>query len=400
MRLTQVTIENFRCFEHMEMDLDPHLNVIVGNNGSGKTSVLDAIVIGLFAEGAGNSRIEFANVDDLRVDAQGPTNVAIDADDFVHSVELLQLDGEEGWGLWGRRLSTNQFGELVRAYYRASRGGRDLVKQPSQPMESAGWFDASSGYQESERWFYDREVEELRLKNELEDLSITLAPLDAVRNAISRHVVPQAKSIRFTSRPPHVLKVNWRENGDSQSLAVSQLSDGYKNMLALVMDFARRLAEANPHLDNPLDAEAILLIDEIELHLHPKWQQTVLGDLRKTFPNTQIIVSTHSPQVLTTVESKHIRILKDGKVFAAPPATYGAEASRLLETVLGVPVRPPNNENADNIAKVHNLIIEGKIEEAERLLEKLREWSQGEEPAVVEAEMAIENKKWEAEIDG
>ena len=171
-------------------------------------------------------------------------------------------------------------------------------------------------------------------------------------------------------------------------------------MLALVMGFARRLAQANPHLENPLDAEAILLIDEIELHLHPKWQQTVLRDLRRTFPKTQIIVTTHSPQILTTVESKHIRILNDGKVFSAPPATYGAEASRLLKDVLGVPVRPPDNENAKRIDDLNNFILEGKMDEAEKLLAELKEWSQGQELAVTEAEMAMENKKWEAELDG
>ncbi len=116
-------------------------------------------------------------------------------------------------------------------------------------------------------------------------------------------------------------------------MELSQLSDGYRNMLALFLDFGRRLVQANPTWPNPLEAPGILLIDEIELHLHPRWQQSVIPSLRSAFPDTQLIVSTHSPAVLTTVLREHIRLLASDHQFERLPddvGTYGAENSRVL----------------------------------------------------------------------
>ena len=100
--------------------------------------------------------------------------------------------------------------------------------------------------------------------------------------------------------PPRFM-VTIETGGKSEKLALDQLSGGYRAVLALAADLAWRMAQGNPHLDNPLESEAIVLIDEVDLHLHPSWQQRILDDLTRTFPNAQFIVSTHSPQVLTTV---------------------------------------------------------------------------------------------------
>ena len=107
------------------------------------------------------------------------------------------------------------------------------------------------------------------------------------------------------------------------------------------------MVQGNPHLDDPLESEAVVLIDEVELHLHPGWQQRILGDLQRTFPNAQFIVSTHSPQVLTTVEPQCIvELAREGdRIVAGAPAgaTYGAEAGDVLSVVMGVKERPENN---------------------------------------------------------
>lgn len=122
-------------------------------------------------------------------------------------------------------------------------------------------------------------------------------------------------------------------------------------MLALVMDLARRMAQANPLVDDPLQSEAIVLIDEIDLHLHPEWQQTVLPDLLRTFPQAQFIVTTHSPQVLTTVKKEHIHILEwtpENGVNVYEPLTncLEAESSRTLEEIMNVPSRPERSVDA------------------------------------------------------
>jgi predicted ATP-binding protein involved in virulence len=169
------------------------------------------------------------------------------------------------------------------------------------------------------------------------------------------------------------------------------LSDGYRTMVALVMDFARRLAQANPHLDKPLEAEAILMVDEVDLHLHPVWQQTVVPSFRRAFPNTQFIFSTHSPQVLTTVEAEKILIVDTSGVRPCPAPTYGARSSDVVAEVLGLQsLRPPDNEIASNITALFQALDAGHLDEAKRLRAELESWAKGfPEPDLTRADLLI-----------
>ena len=162
---------------------------------------------------------------------------------------------------------------------------------------------------EALEWFDAVEATELRKEREG---NADYSSLETVRIAISKILGEEYSNPRFNSK--HKFVVTKKLNGqDGIELSIKQLSQGYRSMLALAIDFSRRLSIANNHLqDKALDAPAIMLIDEVDLHLHPSWQQRVLSDLMNTFPNTQIIVTTHSPQVLTTVPAECIRII-DGQ---------------------------------------------------------------------------------------
>ena len=156
------------------------------------------------------------------------------------------------------------------------------------------------------------------------------------------------------------------------------MGGGYRAVLALAADLARRMAQGNPHRAKPCACEAIVLIDEIDLHLHPAWQQRVLDDLLRTFPNTQFLVSTHSPQVLTSVKPERIVELsrENGAVVAGyigGIATYGAESGTVLALVMGVPNRPKDNEFVKKLDRYRSLIAdgEGESEEARRLRSEL-----------------------------
>jgi predicted ATP-binding protein involved in virulence len=147
-----------------------------------------------------------------------------------------------------------------------------------------------------------------------------------------------------------------------------QLSDGYRNLLALVLDFARRLAQAHPNWPNPLEAPGILLIDEIELHLHPKWQQTVIPNLRAAFPNTQIIAATHSPEVLTTVRRENIHLLGSDHALEQMPAdvgTFGAESSRVLQEVFAAYPRPQQIETVQQLDE-YLALVESRQQDSDR----------------------------------
>lgn len=222
--------------------------------------------------------------------------------------------------------------------------------------------------------------------------------LKAVRQAIF-NTVENVERIFFDGTPPRLKVALGTHNGAGQVLELEQLSDGYRNLLAIVLDFAHRLAQANPNWEKPLEAPGVLLIDEIELHLHPKWQQTVIPRLRKVFPNTQLLVTTHSPQVLTTVQKKNIFILKNQKLFSPNIGTYGSESNWVLEEVLQTNRRPPDNENAEQILELFRLINSGALAEASMLMKKLTQSMGATEPALVEAETIIRNREWEKELN-
>jgi predicted ATP-binding protein involved in virulence len=133
------------------------------------------------------------------------------------------------------------------------------------------------------------------------------------------------------------------------------------------------------------------------MHLHPAWQQVVLPGLTGVFPRIQFVVTTHSPQVLTSVPSECIRVLGDGQVFAAPAGTEGAEASRVLKRVFGVDVRPPESPATQELLEYLNLVDQdqGEAPRAIELRRVLDERYRGEEPALVRADLQIENRKWE-----
>ena len=183
-----------------------------------------------------------------------------------------------------------------------------------------------------------------------------------------------------------------------QVLELEQLSDGYRNLLAVVLDFARRLAQAHPNWENPLEAPGILLIDEIELHLHPQWQQKIIPNLRVVFPKTQIIVATHSPQVLTTVESRNIFIIQDRELRAVPIQTYGAENKRVMQEVMQTDSRPPDNENVNQILELFRLVNQGHLQQASALCDELMHKLGQDEPTLIEAQTIIENRQWEKEL--
>ena len=153
------------------------------------------------------------------------------------------------------------------------------------------------------------------------------------------------------------------------TLEVRQLSDGERGVLALVLDLARRLSQANPSLDDPLnEGHAVVLIDEIELHLHPKWQRQIVHNLTKTFPLCQFIATTHSPQVIGEVEHNHILIMADGEVYS-PTHSYGVDSSRVIEEIMDADPRATEVEQL--LTSVSKEVGRQRYDSARQLLDQL-----------------------------
>jgi predicted ATP-binding protein involved in virulence len=140
-------------------------------------------------------------------------------------------------------------------------------------------------------------------------------------------------------------------------------------MLALVLDLTRRLAQANPGLTDPAaESEAVVLIDEIELHLHPKWQRQIVHNLVEAFPRCQFIATTHSPQVIGEVEQQRIQIIADDLVYS-PTHSYGVDSSRVLEEVMDSYSRTKNVQEL--LTKISKEIDQQQFDQARALLDEI-----------------------------
>ena len=207
-------------------------------------------------------------------------------------------------------------------------------------------------------------VEEL-LKNIYEDVQ-----LKSVRKALE-NFLPEFTNFRV-QRSPSPLRMFVDKNGIKY--AIQQLSDGEKCLMALIGDLARRLAIANPNLENPLDGTGAVLIDEIDLHLHPKWQQVVVPRLLKTFPNIQFFISTHSPFILTETKPKQLFCLKqeNGEMKVETGLnTYGHTSERILEDFMGLERTRPE-EVGTKFSEIFKLVGEKNLDKAKEKLAELK----------------------------
>ena len=422
MRLRKVTIENYRAIDHLELLLHPRLTVLHGDNGHGKTSVLSAIAVGL-------GRVptllpEVSGISFLKTDrrGRGPLRVELSTTDGITwDLQRAPLGIRELRGQMARRplgirelraqiekiidadingdvkhaidLPIFAFYDTDRAVFDIPQRRRGFSREFSRYQALEGAFSVRTNFRGFFIWFHAKENEELRVQRQLRNFNFQLKELRSVRDAINgmmngvSGLHTELNPLRF------VLSVDIGA-GKSETLEIAQLSGGYRIMLSLVADLARRMAQGNPHLDNPLESEAIVLIDEVDLHLHPKWQQGVLSALMGTFPNSQFIVSTHSPQVLTTVKPEHVvELYREGSAIVAGGAgghTYGATAGDVLTVVMGAEERPPGNEFVVALDNYMRLVGEGKgeSEDALRLRSKLENLSPND-PALDRADIAI-----------
>jgi predicted ATP-binding protein involved in virulence len=235
-------------------------------------------------------------------------------------------------------------------------------------------------------WFRNREDLENELRRDNPDYRDK--QLEAVREAVSS-LQPDFTDLRVERSP---LQMTVKKQG--REFIVNQLSDGEKCLLALVGDLARRLAIANPGLTNPLQGNGVILIDEIELHLHPKWQRQVISSLTKTFPNCQFIITTHSPQVVSHIKPDSIYLLQstpDGIVVERPENSFGRDSNQILEDLMGVSERP--QEIKDNLRDLFRLIDQGNLDSAKQLRQNLADEIGEDDPEFVRADVLIRRKE-------
>ena len=403
MRLTHLSLENYRGFKKLVLDFDPRLTVLVGSNGSGKSSVLDAVAM---------------TVRDLlgRLDPLTSGNPLDAKDEISIGAEWMRtaLSVTNGTGVATYSASVHRDGkpaghrlydatqdwlfsaDFVAIYETSVRAFQEWATPSFQVApDDIGLEGSLSPGPNSLRRFSDwfRQAEDLENESRVRkaDLGLRLPVLEGLREGLK--LLLGADQIEFR-RDLNELVIRRR----GSDLNLHQLSDGERGMLLLVGDIARRLAlrvgSANPAqlrvaggtslveaMSNPLLTEAVVLIDELDSHLHPAWQRTVIHRLLKIFPNCQFIVATHSPQVLSTVPREaSIVLLGDFQPQVLPPAE-GRDSNSILNAVFGLPERP--EDMVKELRDVARLIDDDKYEEAKARIAAMEKVLTSQDPDVV-----------------
>ena len=382
LKINKLYLDNYRCFKDFTIDFHDQLTVLVATNGKGKTAILDAIAVafGTFVNSTGLARGSvFHRSDVQKIKArETKTNemeevypLVLEANGVINNEVThwsRELHKPKGATTTKDTKSLIQYGQDIRnkvvhkvdeiipliSYYGTGRlwGLKKITlnKKQHETSRLSGYIDCLdplSSYKSFESWYVDICLAELELKiEEIEknNLDISNNEFTVIRKSIQQavnHIIEKNtgwKDIVYKKRAETIVA----QNETFGELSLMQLSDGIRNMIGLVADIAYRAVKLNPHLENaPKQTPGIVLIDEVDMHLHPKWQQTVLTDLTKAFPNIQFIVTTHSPQVLSTVKKEQIRILGDNVVSTPSTHSFGEDSSVLLAELMNVSPLPP-----------------------------------------------------------
>ena len=397
MRVTSLKLANLRAIEAAEFHFRPGFNLVVGVNGVGKTTVLDALAVCLSAAVRRANRLRRYEV---RFDI-ADMRMGADALDVECVIESGEENARYGYMLHTPRESTvprekkagmprehahdtpekaEFVGEPPPAATGDEPGGRPLAilfstnravpseRAPAKSAAAGGVNAAFSGALSNRRGLRLVEFEAwMRVQEALSsERPEAKRVLTAFKTAAARFL-PDYRNLRLggASVSGSFLLID----RSATTLPVELLSDEERGVVAIVLDLTRRLAQANPAMEDPVaEAEAVVLIDEIELHLHPAWQRRIVHNLTAAFPRCQFIATTHSPQVIGEVENDRIQIITNGKIHS-PSHSYGVDSSRILEETMSADRR--TQDIKELLSEISQEVGKQRYESARGLLAQL-----------------------------
>ncbi len=428
MEIKEFQLHNVGRFKNLKVLLAPtdsnpsNVTVFVGNNGAGKTSLLKSLATSLSwfvsrvrnEKGAGSpipeeaiyNSASSAAVDIEVLDEQGHrNNPNSDVEKHLFHWTLAKprmgrkgehvsqlSDATELADRYRQALTNQENANLpLIAFYPVERVVLDIplkIKHKHSFLQLDGYdnsLNTGVDFRRFFEWFREREdaENETGISQEmLEHIQSILGDnsdvwqklsslkassrdrqLTAVRRAIT-NFMPGFTNLKVRRKP----RLHMSIDKNNETFNVLQLSQGEKSLMALVGDIARRLAMMNPALENPLQGDGIVLIDEVDMHLHPKWQRSLIERLTSTFPNCQFVLSTHSPLVISDCRNVLIYALDDGELTELS-SQYGQDANTVLLDVMDTDVR--NSVIARRFNTLLDLIQENRLEKAKEELVKL-----------------------------
>ena len=392
MKVKHLKLENVRGFNFANFDFQPDFNLIIGENGVGKSSALDALRMCLsstvsrvgkvrspatidFSNESGTEavpqeiecQVQHGTVDYLFSYTKCPERKAVRKFEPLTGVSQIfdrQLKPPYADNVHKREIPVHaDFSPL--AIHFSTQGASLYRNGIGRKVSNGGTSLAFSGAL-SDRGVNLGELGQwLQVKTESDSMSIqSKAISETIENTLIRFL-PNYKNLVVGGKNQKELFI---QKGRS-TIPVRNLSEGERRLFSIVFDIVRRLFLANPGLANPtVDAGAVVLIDEIELHLHPKYQRKIVHDLMEAFPRCQFIATTYSPQVIGEVKSENIHSIEENEVYSLP-YSYGVDASRILEEIMEVSPRAEEVEQL--LHQISDEIQDSRYDQARESLQLL-----------------------------
>ncbi|MDB9432113.1 AAA family ATPase [Microcystis aeruginosa] len=422
MKIKYIKLINYRGAVSLNIDFHRQFNVFIGVNGAGKSTILDSLAIMLSwlvnrlkntnASGRKISETEINNgqgtaiieITGLTEDSQEITwKIVKTRTGYIHAGEGSNFSQLNEYTQQIQRQITEHQGEInlpLFVYYSVNRAVLDIPLK----IKTKHQFDSLSAYENALtsgsdfRTFFEwfREREDLENENRKyqydlikpEGFCFPDPQLEAVRETIKRFL-PDFTNL-IVRRNPLRMEVTKK----NEIVTVNQLSDGEKCLIAMLGDLARRMAIANPQNPDPLTGTGIIIIDEIDLHLHPQWQRFVVPKLLEVFPNCQFFISTHSPNIITHVQPESLHFMEQtemGIKFHPVQESYGKNVDLILEYLMGLETTRPK-EIAEALKDIYEQISQNQLEAAKNKINYLRAKIQ-DDPELIKAEVIIRRKE-------
>lgn len=414
MRITKVGLHNYRGHKDIEIAFDPSFNLLVGINGCGKTSVLMAVASSFYGIGAYLSipgvpppiidedvRLERVEINNqFRFERRYPAKITshyiYDEDSFSWKVSKDSAATHAGFAgnTIGQKLKFLMQDESAQkalslpmfAFYRANRqwnnGSQNELAAVTEKLSRmhgyASYMNASIDGPGMERWVIAKSMERYQISSEtgrrFEEIDDD--ELAVVNIALAR-ALDEIKGVRYDVRERSIL-VDWSESlaEKKDPTLFANLSDGQRVIVGLVVDIARRMCLLNPHLgrDATSECKGVILIDELDVHLHPVWQRNLTVGLQRAFPAIQFIAASHSPQIIGELRPEQVIVMSKGGA-SHPIVSFGLDSSSVLEEIMGAVRRPLNVQ--DGLDRLFLLLEHGDLDEARDVLGVLRSLAPG-----------------------